>query len=111
MWSIRSRSILIFPLYVRYIRIFADCGTNQRIREHRLYAPEKPGHGVGPLAWGCNRTARHLFASTEPNDVGCLVGYHCFFDVDTQKRFSLNVHESGDALALDPSGNLRFNDL
>lgn len=61
-------------------------------------------HNIGAMAWGCDSTSPHLFASTEPSGQG-RDGFHKAFDVSHQQcLYEFNADEAGDALGLDPNG-------
>jgi len=63
-------------------------------------------HMIGPIAWGCETTADHLFASSEPTQ-RTFTGAHKVFDLRTQKAiYQFDAEEAGDVIAVDPVGQI-----
>ncbi len=63
-------------------------------------------HMIGPIAWGCETTADHLFASSEPTQQ-TFTGAHKVFDLRTQKMiYQFDAEEAGDVIAVDPVGQI-----
>jgi hypothetical protein len=61
---------------------------------------------IGSIAWGCEITADHLFASSEPTQ-RTFTGAHKGFDLRTQKTiYQFDAEEAGDAIAVDPVGQI-----
>lgn len=62
-------------------------------------------HMIGSIAWGCELTADHLFASSEPTK-RTFTGAHKAFDLQTQKTlYQFDAVEAGDVIAVDPIGS------
>ena len=64
-------------------------------------------HIIGPIAWGRELTADHLFASSEPTKPKTFTGAHKAFDLRTQKTICrFDAEEAGDAIAIDEVGKM-----
>jgi hypothetical protein len=63
-------------------------------------------HMIGSIAWGCEITADHLFASSEPTE-RTFTGAHKVFDLRTQKTiYQFDAAEAGDVIAIDAIGQI-----
>ncbi|KAG6898980.1 hypothetical protein C0993_002069 [Termitomyces sp. T159_Od127] len=71
-----------------------------------LSGHKKKDSCVGAMTWGCDVTANHLFASSEPLDSAKFVGYHKAIDAEKwQPLYAFDEIGAGDEIAVTNDGS------